>query len=128
VSSQSKLRESAHRAASLFKLVNVTACIEKAQKQINFAIVEIAEFKFRQMLIERPNHKELTPDEIQSLQKLRVVIDQAIADGRVSKYEMDLIERTIKSDNKVLVEEVVMVRQLIRDKLDSGLLTQEWDK
>lgn len=79
------------------------------------------------MLIERPNHKELTPDEMQSLQKLRSVIDRAIADGRVSKYEMDLIERTINSDNKILVEEVTMVRQLIRDKIDSGLLTQEWD-
>ena len=42
-----------------------------------------SEFGLMQMLIERLNHKELTPDELQSLKKLHSVIDQAIADGKV---------------------------------------------
>ncbi|BBC25069.1 hypothetical protein [Pseudanabaena sp. ABRG5-3] len=79
------------------------------------------------MLVEHPNRKELTSNELQSLQKLQAVIDRAIADGRISKYEMEVIDRTIRGDGKVLVEEVTLVRQLIRDKIDSGLLTQEWD-
>jgi uncharacterized membrane protein YebE (DUF533 family) len=89
--------------------------------------VGIDEFGFRTMLVEHPNRKELTSNELQSLQKLQAVIDRAIGDGRISKYEMEVIDRTIRGDGKVLVEEVTLVRQLIRDKLDSGLLTQEWD-
>jgi len=89
--------------------------------------VGIDEFGFGTMLVEHPNRKELTPNELQSLQKLQAVIDRAIADSRISKYEMEVIDRTIHADGKVLVEEVTLVRQLIRDKLDSGLLTQEWD-
>ncbi len=79
-----------------------------------------------QMLIERPNHKELTPYELQSLKKLHSVIDQAIADGKISKYEMELIDRTIHADNSILIEELALVRELIKDKLDSGLLSYDW--
>jgi len=79
------------------------------------------------MLIERPNHHELTPEELQRLKKLQSIIDRAIADGKISKCEMELINRTIYGDGKVLVEEVAMVRQLIQDKLDSGLLAYDWD-
>ena len=85
------------------------------------------EFGFRLMLVERPNHKELTPDELQSLKKLHSVIDQAIADGKISKYEMDLIDRTIHSDNHILVEEIALVRELIQDKISSGLLSYDWN-
>jgi len=79
------------------------------------------------MLIERPNHHELTPEELQRLKKLQSIIDRAIADGKISKCEMELINRTIYGDGKVLVEEVAMVRQFIQDKLDSGLLAYDWD-
>lgn len=89
--------------------------------------MEIDEFGFREMLVEHPNHKELTSEELQSLQKLHTVIDRAIADGRISKYEIELINQTIHADGKVLVEAVTLVRQLIQDKLDCGLLVREWD-
>ena len=79
------------------------------------------------MLIEHPNHQELTTEELQSLKQLHMVIDRAVSDGRISKYEMELIDRTMRADGKILVEEVTMVRQLIREKLDSGLLTRDWD-
>lgn len=79
------------------------------------------------MLIEHPNRKELTAEELQSLQKLQAVIDRVAADGKISKYEMDLVDRAIKNDGKVLVEEIAMMRQMIRDKIDSGLLVYEWN-
>jgi len=79
------------------------------------------------MLIEHPNHKELTPEELQSLKQLHTVIDRAIADGKVSKYEMELIDRTMRADGKVLVEEVTMIRQLLQEQFDSGLLVRDWN-
>ncbi|MBD2186667.1 hypothetical protein H6F41_00740 [Pseudanabaena sp. FACHB-723] len=79
------------------------------------------------MLIEHPNRKELTAEELQSLQKLQAVIDRVAADGKISKYEMELVDRAIKNDGKVLVEEITMMRQMIRDKINSGLLIYEWN-
>jgi len=78
------------------------------------------------MLIERPNHQELTSDELEKLEQLRVIINQAIADGKISKYEMERIERTIHADGKVSIEEITLMRQLIRDKVDCGLLTYDY--
>ncbi len=106
---------------------NVTGCITNPTKAINLDIVDIDEFGFGQMLIERPNHKELTAEELQSLQKLHALIDRAIADGRITKYEMEQIDRSIYADGKVFVEEVTMVRQLVKDKLDDGSLAYDWD-
>ena len=79
------------------------------------------------MLVEHPNRQELTNDELLSLKNLQSVISLATADGRISKYDLELINRTIQSDGKVLVEEVHMVRQLIHDKLDNGLLSYDWN-
>ncbi len=78
------------------------------------------------MLIERPNHKELTPNELQKLEQLRNMIDQAIADGKISKYEMERIEHTIHDDGKVSIEEMTLMRQLIRDKVDHGFLSYDY--
>jgi len=89
--------------------------------------VGIDEFGFEHMLVERPNHKELTAEELQSLQKLHGVIDRAIADGRITKYEMEQIDHLIYADGKVFIEEVTMVRQLVKDKIDEGSLVYDWD-
>ena len=78
------------------------------------------------MLIEHPNHTELTAADLQSLNKLKSVIDSAIADGKVSKQDMELINHAIYADGKVLVEEMTLLRQLVRDQLDSGLLAYEY--
>jgi hypothetical protein len=79
------------------------------------------------MIIEHPNRQELTTDELQNLQKLQAVIDRVVADGKISKYEMELVDRAIKNDGKVLVEEITMMRQMIRDKINNGLLVYEWN-
>jgi hypothetical protein len=78
------------------------------------------------MLVENPNRGELTPEELESLKQLQTVIDQVISDGKVSKYEMDLISRAISADGKILVEEVELVRLCIREKIRKGLLTYDW--
>ena len=78
------------------------------------------------MLVENPNRGELTPEELESLKQLQTVIDQVISDGKVSKYEMDLISRAINADGKILVEEVELVRLCIREKIRKGLLTYDW--
>jgi hypothetical protein len=78
------------------------------------------------MLIERPTHEELTDADLQNLIKLKSVIDSAIADGTVSKEDMEAINCAIHSDGKVSIEEIALIRQLVRDKLDSGLLTYEY--
>ena len=78
------------------------------------------------MLVEHPNRGELTPEELESLKQLQTVIDQVISDGKVSKYEMDLISRAISADGKILVEEVELVRLCIREKIRKGLLTYDW--
>jgi len=59
--------------------------------------------------------------------KLHAVIDRAIADGRISKYEMEQIDRSIYADGKVLVEEITMVRQLVKDKINDGSLVYDWN-
>jgi len=79
------------------------------------------------MLVEHPNQHELTDDDLLSLKHLQSVINVATADGRISKYDLELINRTIQADGKVLVEEVHMVRQLVHDKLDNGLLSYDWN-
>ncbi|MBD2176344.1 hypothetical protein H6F42_05350 [Pseudanabaena sp. FACHB-1998] len=79
------------------------------------------------MLVEHPNRQELTAEELLSLKNLQSVIRLASADGKISKYDLDLIDRTIHADGKVLVEEVNMVRQLIHDKLANGWLSYDWN-
>jgi hypothetical protein len=79
------------------------------------------------MLVEHPNRPELTAEELLSLKKLQSVIHTASADGKISKYDLELIDRAIHADGKVLVEEISMVRQLIHDKLDNGLLSYDWN-
>lgn len=119
--------QSRTRSKYLKNAINVTGCITNHPKAINLDIVGIDEFGFGQMLVERPNHKELTAEELQSLQKLHTIIDRAIADGRISKYEMEQIDRSIYADGKVFVEELTMVRQLVKDKIDDGSLAYDWD-
>ena len=69
--------------------------------------------------------KELSVEEQQELDNLRQTIDQAIADGILTKAERDAITATMKADGKVTFEELEMVRQLVSDKVASGELTIE---
>lgn len=66
--------------------------------------------------------RELTPEEQQELEKLKSVIQKAIADGVLTEAERDKITATMTADGKVTFEELEMVRQLVCDKVASGEL------
>lgn len=65
-------------------------------------------------------------DDAKHLEKLRVVIERAIADGRVTAQEMRTIKAIIWSNGKVSPEELDLVRELIHEKVASGEIVYDW--
>lgn len=78
------------------------------------------------MEITRPGHEEISPEEKAELQKLKEIIERAVADGKISRQEYDNIHSQIKSDGKITVEELGMYRRLVTDKVSSGELTLDY--
>jgi uncharacterized membrane protein YebE (DUF533 family) len=79
------------------------------------------------MEIERPNANPLTPEDLHDLEKLKAVVERAIADGKLTKAEMDAIRVQIHSNGKVMVEELELCRELMAEKVRSGALIIEWE-
>ena len=79
------------------------------------------------MEISIPKGQEPTPEELKELEKLKVIIEKAIEDGKLTEPEFDRIKAAIRADNKVSVEELELVRTLIYDKINSGELVRVWD-
>lgn len=79
------------------------------------------------MEISRPNQRELTPEEQKELDKLKVVIERAIADGVITRGERDQITATIRADGKTTFEELLLVRTLIHAKVATGELVLDYD-
>ncbi|NEO32306.1 MAG: hypothetical protein F6K36_18110 [Symploca sp. SIO3C6] len=67
-----------------------------------------------------PNHKELTPEELQELEKFRTIIERATADGVITRGERETITAAMYADNKVTVQELAMIRTLIQEKVATG--------
>ncbi len=78
------------------------------------------------MKMERPNAKPLTPKDLQDLDRLRTMLEQAIADGYVTGDEMNLIKAHIAADGKVLFEELELCQRLIWDKIQKGEIEYGW--
>jgi hypothetical protein len=78
------------------------------------------------MEIERPNAKPLTPEDLEDLEKLRMVVERAIADGKLSQVEMETIRVQIHANGKVMVEELDLCRELMAEKIRNGELVIEW--
>ncbi|MEB3177969.1 MAG: hypothetical protein VKL59_02845 [Nostocaceae cyanobacterium] len=78
------------------------------------------------MKVSRPNAKELTPQELQQLERLKVVIKNATADGKLSRKELDDIQAAMFADKKVSLEELQLYSKLIQEKLDSGELEMDY--
>ncbi len=79
------------------------------------------------MEISIPKGQEPTPEELKELEKLKVIIEKAIEDGKLTEPEFDRIKAAIRADNKVSVEELELVRTLIYDKIKSGELVRVLD-
>lgn len=79
------------------------------------------------MNIERPNAKELTPEEVQHLEKLRTVVKTALTDGTLSEYEIDHIKSLIWADGKVTYEELRTLHETSHSVMgDDVVLPMEW--
>jgi len=78
------------------------------------------------MLVSRSSDKQPTPEETRQLEKLQVQIERAVADGKISKQEMEDIKRSIWADGKVTVEELQLYRMLVTDRIISGDVEYEF--
>ncbi len=78
------------------------------------------------MEISRPNQVELTAEEQQELEKLRAIIEQASVDGVITQGERERIALTMRSDGKVTLEELELVRTLITEKVSKGELVLDY--
>jgi uncharacterized membrane protein YebE (DUF533 family) len=74
------------------------------------------------MEIEKPNQPPLTDEDLQHLEKLQALLEKAIADGIITPQELNAIKVQIKSNGKVMIEELDLVRKFIREKAASGEL------
>ncbi|NCQ85734.1 MAG: hypothetical protein GPJ00_15040 [Microcystis aeruginosa W13-18] len=78
------------------------------------------------MEISRPNQAELTAEEQQELEKLRAIIEQASVDGVITQGERERITLAMRSDGKVTLEELELVRTLITEKVTKGELVLDY--
>ncbi len=78
------------------------------------------------MLVSRSSDKQPTPEETRQLEKLQVQIERAVADGKISKQEMEDIKRSIWADGKVTVEELQLYRILVTDRIVAGDVEYEF--
>ncbi|GAB4378605.1 MAG: hypothetical protein Kow00121_30940 [Elainellaceae cyanobacterium] len=75
------------------------------------------------MEIERSNKKVLTEEDLQHLEKLEEILKKAVDDGVLTRDELNAIKVQIAANGKVMIEELDLVRQLIRSKVSKGELT-----
>ena len=74
----------------------------------------------------RCNNQAPSPAEVQDLEKLQALIERAIADGKLTKHEMESIQAAMRADGKISFEELELCRQLIWEKIQSGELEYDW--
>lgn len=78
------------------------------------------------MKFSRCNNKIPSPVELQDLEKLKALIERAVADGKVTKYEMESIQAAMRADGKISFEELELCRELIWEKIKNGELEYDW--
>ncbi len=78
------------------------------------------------MKIERAHSAAPTPEELAHLDQLRALVTQSLADGKLSKQEMQSIDALINADHLVTATELRIVRETIRQVLGDAALEYEW--
>lgn len=76
------------------------------------------------MEIQQSNHPSLTPEE-QHLNRLKQVIEQTTADGKLTQAEIDRIRAVVWSDGVISPEELEIVTKMVKEKIASGDLAIE---
>ncbi|XGV96590.1 MAG: hypothetical protein ACAF41_28140 [Leptolyngbya sp. BL-A-14] len=78
------------------------------------------------MQIEHFATEELSPNEIEQLEKLKRVIEAAISDGKLSHNELEHIKHIAFPNKKLLSAELQLYSKLVLEKIDQGELEYEW--
>ena len=79
------------------------------------------------MQVERPNQQDLTQEEQAHLAKLRQMVEDALADGRLSQNELQGIKTFINADHKVTVDELRTIKTTVRELLGEGTIEFDWE-
>ncbi|WP_448573619.1 hypothetical protein [Trichothermofontia sp.] len=78
------------------------------------------------MEISRPQAAAPTPEELEDLDKLKAVIDRAVADGKITQGELAQIRQVATHDGKITPQEMELYRTLIIEKINKGELSWGW--
>lgn len=78
------------------------------------------------MEISRPQAPAPTPEELEDLEKLKAVIDRAVADGKITQGELAQMRAVVTHDGKITPQEVELYRTLIIEKINKGELSWGW--
>lgn len=78
------------------------------------------------MEVERPNDKELTPEQTQHLEKLRVFVTEALEDGKLSEAEIAGIKSLIVADRSITLEELRTVYETVHTVMGDAAPTYDW--
>lgn len=74
------------------------------------------------MHVEHPNRLPLSGADQEQLTKLENLLQRSIQDGVITRAELEAIDRQIAADGKVTLEELELVRQFIRDRVNQDEL------
>lgn len=78
------------------------------------------------MQIERANAAEPSRAELEHLEKLRTLLGNALANGKLSKDEMQSIQALIDEDHRVTVAELTILHETLRQVLGDAALEYDW--
>lgn len=78
------------------------------------------------MKIERSGQSELTPEEQAHLSKLRKLVEDALADGKISQAEIQAIRALIHADKKVTFEELEVINNTVKQVLGDAVLDYDF--
>lgn len=79
------------------------------------------------MQIERSNQRDLTAEEQAHLAKLKKLVEDSLADGKISEAELQSVRALIHQDKKVTVEELNTINDTIREVLGNADIEYDWD-
>jgi hypothetical protein len=78
------------------------------------------------MEIEHFLTEELSPEDIKQLEELKRIIEAAVSDGKLSRYELEHIESIAFAHKKILPEGLQLYSKLVLEKIEQGELEYEW--
>lgn len=78
------------------------------------------------MQISRPNAKSLTSEDRQQLDQLKSIVENALANGKLSKEEIIRIQKFSLADSTIVYEQRITIRQTMQRQLGDAELEYEW--